>query len=271
MSQAIAPFPLVAVSDHSESRNQMRTSATASQLLQVEGGVAAVGEARTLDLDGDGQISQAEVVAAARQQRELQQTGKRLRVTIGIISAVSIAIIGALLGLVVLANEISKDVRPITTESGQSAMVDNSGNVASTSVFKQTADNLTILATLPQEALEEVHRLLVPNGSMVLSYKVSGYQMSIEEPAVTFFTLRQHEIFITESYYTVFAADGTELPLLEYTGSPSRRRLMCGSFGGFSSTFGGGFGTFGGGLSSLAAAGGNLATLIQAIQAALRA
>jgi len=196
--------------------------------------VAAIGEANGLDLDGDGQISQAEIVAAARQQRELQQTGKRLRITIGIISAVSIAIVGALLGLVVLANEISKDVRPMATESGQSPMVDNSGNVASTSVFKQSVENLTELATLPQEALEEVHRLLVPNGSMILSYKVSGYQLCVDQPAVTFFTLRQHEIFITESNYTVLGADGSELPLLEYTGSPSRRRLLYGSFGGFS-------------------------------------
>uniref|UniRef100_A0A7S3DCB1 EF-hand domain-containing protein n=2 Tax=Palpitomonas bilix TaxID=652834 RepID=A0A7S3DCB1_9EUKA len=220
MAQAVAPLPPIG-------GNSARASSKTDEEKRGLSGVRdlGMGEAGLLDLDGDGIITDAELVHAARKQRQLQLTGKKLRVSLGIVSAVSVAVIGILLGLVLVANEISKDARPAPSASGQSTMLDNSGNIIATAVAREY-QNLTSLASAPSVVLDRVQKLSILNGTSLLSYKVSGYEMKLDESAVTFFTLRGHAVRITPTAAAIFGEDGKELPLLANSASGGNRRHL---------------------------------------------
>jgi len=67
---------------------------------------------RSWDTDGDGMFSVQEVLSAARQMAQEKKTSHRLRWVIIGIAIVYIATLLVLLGVTVLAVEISKDQRP---------------------------------------------------------------------------------------------------------------------------------------------------------------
>mmetsp|Transcript_17702 Transcript_17702/g.43937 ORF Transcript_17702/g.43937 Transcript_17702/m.43937 type:complete len:273 (-) Transcript_17702:914-1732(-) len=181
---------------------------------------------QALDLDNDGQITEAELVAAARTQVQLKQTAKNLKITVVVISAACMAIVGVLLGVVVLANELSKDFRPTGATGGtqQSLLTDTAGVPVSTTQASFQYDNLTSLLFMTPSDLDSVKQISIVNDTEYLSFSVTGYRRSLVENRVSFELANGGTFVITESLTQYIDSAGANRPLVAQ--SPATRRHL---------------------------------------------
>eukprot|EP00297_Palpitomonas_bilix_P005551 CAMPEP_0113895718 /NCGR_PEP_ID=MMETSP0780_2-20120614/17546_1 /TAXON_ID=652834 /ORGANISM="Palpitomonas bilix" /LENGTH=501 /DNA_ID=CAMNT_0000886635 /DNA_START=1599 /DNA_END=3104 /DNA_ORIENTATION=+ /assembly_acc=CAM_ASM_000599 len=181
------------------------------------------------DLDGDGQLTEAELIAAGRQQLQLKQNVKNLKKTVAVVSAVSVAVLAAFLAVVIVGNEATKE-----THASSGALTDTTGRSVATTPATSSF-SISSLGLASDAELQSLRTLNVENGSTTHFYKLAGFDRDISTGVVTFYTTRGHVVVIDSMFnsLTVFDSEGNELPVgVEDLSTSSRRLLQRGGGGG---------------------------------------
>jgi len=194
-------------------------------------------ELQNWDLDGDGQITEAELIAAGRQQLQLKQSVRNLKKTVAVVSAVSVAVIAAFLAVVIVGNEVTKESR---ATSG--SLVDTQGRSVAT-VSKTVPATVATLGVASNSELEAMNTLTLENGTSSLFFRIAGFDRDIDNGLVVFYTERGYTIAVDSilDSVVVFDDNGVELPLDVDDGE-----IASGSSGRRLSQFNNGFRGFGG-------------------------
>mmetsp|Transcript_11493 Transcript_11493/g.30532 ORF Transcript_11493/g.30532 Transcript_11493/m.30532 type:complete len:498 (-) Transcript_11493:315-1808(-) len=174
------------------------------------------------DLDGDGQLTEAELIAAGRQQLQLKQNVKNLKKTVAVVSAVSVAVLAAFLAVVIVGNEATKE-----THASSGALTDTTGRSVATTPATSSF-SISSLGLASDAELQSLRTLNVENGSTTHFYKLAGYDRDTSTGVVTFYTKRGHVIVIDSMFdnLMVFDSEGNELPVGEEELTASSRRLL---------------------------------------------
>mmetsp|Transcript_5378 Transcript_5378/g.12140 ORF Transcript_5378/g.12140 Transcript_5378/m.12140 type:complete len:496 (-) Transcript_5378:490-1977(-) len=174
------------------------------------------------DLDGDGQLTEAELIAAGRQQLQLKQNVKNLKKTVAVVAAVSVAVLAAFLAVVIVGNEATKE-----THASSGALTDTTGRSVATAPATASF-SVNSLGLASDAELQSLSTLNVENGSLTHFYKLAGFDRDTSSGVVTFYTKRGHVIVIDSMFNSVivFDSEGNELPLDTEDVSASGRRLL---------------------------------------------
>jgi len=169
---------------------------------------------KSMDKDGDGTITLRELVTIGQSKLEDKARINYLKRAIFLVILCSLVFCGAMLGLMLAANEASKDSKP--QSSGALKTIDGK-DVSTTATLSKLS--LAMLPKLPPASLEKVTTLRIKTEDSLQFYQVSGWEWK-SEMQMSFFTTRGHVVSIENGKIGITDGAGGALVVV------SRRRSL---------------------------------------------
>lgn len=157
---------------------------------------------KAMDKDGDGTITLRELVNIGQSKIQDQKKIRNLKKMVVAVIFAAVAFCGIMLGLMVAANEASKDSKPEGT--GELKTIDGK-DVSTTSTV--TALPLAQLPTLPPAELEKLDTLTINTDEGIQFYQISGW-LWMSTTRMRFYTTRGDTIQISDGIVTILTKDG---------------------------------------------------------------
>jgi len=155
------------------------------------------------DVDGDGTINPSELGVAAQMYEDSLKKQKQLKKIIVAVVFFSMAICGLLLGLMMAANEASKDSKP----DDDGVLKTIKGDAIATKTIMNSM-SLNKLPYLEMKDLKEVKSLSLAIGSGTSHYTITGFDITTDKTSLKLYTSRGDIIEISNGVVHVMHPDG---------------------------------------------------------------
>jgi len=158
---------------------------------------------KSMDTDGDGTISLKELVSVCSGKIQDKAHIKNLKRLVGLVILASLVFCGVMVGLMIVANEASKDSKP---ESGGALKTIDGKDV--TTAISTTEINLEDLPQVPQEVLRKTTTLNIETDTGLQFYQVSGWTW-VSTKEMTFYTTRGDVIHIKDGHFEITSGESS--------------------------------------------------------------
>lgn len=168
---------------------------------------------KNMDSDGNGMITIRELVSIGENRISDKRKIKKLRRAMMVAIALGIVLCGVFIGLVVVANEASKDSKPST-----GGVLKTIGGKEVTMSQTTTALSLLAMPALSLEGLGKVKELRVKETSgAIVKFTITGYKW-FSQTSMIFYSARGDQVLINDGEVLVAGRDG------KTTGTVARKR-----------------------------------------------